>query len=110
MLKVDMLTCQLNSSVSRKTVFEQAWEEYRTTINSPQTKKVKFIEKRSKFASEWHDPSTAINEAITEVETRSQDYQKQVPEGGSRVSAPIHERSDELHWYRGFNESIFCSS
>ncbi|KAG1797749.1 uncharacterized protein HD556DRAFT_1288892 [Suillus plorans] len=62
---------------SEKTPFEQAWEEYRTTINSSQTEKVKFIEKCSKFASEWHDPVTAINEAITEVETRSQDYQKQ---------------------------------
>ncbi|KAG2096525.1 uncharacterized protein F5147DRAFT_716462 [Suillus discolor] len=62
---------------SKKTLFEQAWEEYRTTINSSQIKKVKFIEKCSKFASEWHDPVTAINEAITEVETRSQDYQRQ---------------------------------
>ncbi|KAG1898125.1 uncharacterized protein F5891DRAFT_1148495 [Suillus fuscotomentosus] len=62
---------------SKKTLFEQAWEEYRTTINSSQIKKVNFIEKCSKFASEWHDPVTAINEAITEVETRSQDYQNQ---------------------------------
>lgn len=60
---------------SEKTPFELAWEAYRATIKSSQTKKLKFIEKCSKVTSELCDPAAAINEAITEAE--NQDSQKQ---------------------------------
>lgn len=88
-------------SVSRKTPFEQAWEEYRTTIKSSQTKKVKFIERCSQFASEWRDPVLAINEAITEVE--SQNYQKQSQKVVSKYLLPF---VDALQGFTGIVDAL----
>lgn len=84
-----------------KTPFEQAWEEYHTTIKSSQTKKVKFIEKCSQFASEWRDPVIAINEAITEVE--SQNYQKQSQKVVSKYLFPF---VDALEGFTGIVDAL----
>ncbi|KAG1898128.1 uncharacterized protein F5891DRAFT_982041 [Suillus fuscotomentosus] len=90
-----------NTTSQEKTPFEQAWEEYRTTIKSSQTKKVKFIERCSQFASEWRDPVIAINEAITEVE--GQHSQKQSQKVVSKYLLPF---VDALEGFTGIVDAL----